>query len=90
MKTTDNRREARSRANRRLRNLTIGTAVFGVVATGGLTALAAATTSGGATPSTVTASTTATTSPPTTTTTTAGAPVVSAASGPGVATTGGS
>jgi hypothetical protein len=43
MNTTDIGRERRSRATRRLRNLTIGTAAFGIVATGGLSALAAAT-----------------------------------------------
>lgn len=43
MNAIDNGRDARSRANRRLRNLTIGTAVFGVMATGSLSALAAAT-----------------------------------------------
>ena len=43
MTTTTNGRDDRSRALRRLRHLTIGTAVIGVVATGGLSVLAAAT-----------------------------------------------
>jgi hypothetical protein len=86
MKTTDNGRDARSRATRRLRNLTVGTAVLGVVATGGFSALAAATTHDG--PAT-TAPTTSTTTTASTSTATA-APVVTAASGPGVVTTGGS
>jgi hypothetical protein len=43
MNSNDIGRESRSRATRRLRNLTIGTAAFGIVATGGLSALAAVT-----------------------------------------------
>ena len=90
MKPTDNGRDARSRATRRLRNLTIGTAVLGVGATGAFTVLAAATTHDG---SATTAATTSTSTSATTTTTAStspAAPVVTAASGPGVATTGGS
>ena len=44
MNTTDNgRTEARSRANRRLRSMTIGTTALGIAATGSLGWLAAAT-----------------------------------------------
>jgi hypothetical protein len=44
MNSTDNGRgEARSRANRRLRRMTIGTTMLGVAATGSLGLLAAAT-----------------------------------------------
>jgi hypothetical protein len=50
MKTTVTRRDARSQAARRLRTITIGTAVIGVVATGGLSALAAITNDGRAIP----------------------------------------
>jgi hypothetical protein len=47
MNTNDNgRAEARSRANRRLRRMTIGTTVLGLAATGSLGWLAAATYSG--------------------------------------------
>ncbi len=47
MNTNDNRRAAaRSRANRRLQRMTIGTAMLGVVATGGLGWLAAVTYNG--------------------------------------------
>lgn len=43
MNTNDVRAVARSRANRRLTSLTIGTAILGVVATGSLGLVAAAT-----------------------------------------------
>jgi hypothetical protein len=99
MSTTNNGRDARTDAARRLRNLTIGTAVLGVVATGGLGALAAVTidgsdtsvaavvtTAAGATATPTPASTTSATTPATTTS----APVVTAVTGPGNASTGGS
>jgi hypothetical protein len=100
MKTTDNGRAlARSRANQRLRNLTIGTAVFGVAATGGLGWLAAMTYDGSsaaattvtavATTGTTTTGTTAGTSTSTGVAATA-APVVTAVGGTAHATTGGS
>ena len=81
MKTTDNGRAlARSRANKRLRNLTIGTAMLGVAATGSLGWLAAMTYDGSnattaamesltATGVTTAAGTTATATTATTTTT---------------------
>ena len=52
MNATDNGREARSRAARRLRKLTIGTAALGVAATGGFGWLAAVTYSGSTTAAT--------------------------------------
>ena len=96
MKTTDNGRDARSQAARRLRNLTIGTAVLGVVATAGLSAIASATNDGApATTSTATTSTTTTSSGTTSTRTTStgttsATPAVTAATGTGHASTGGS
>ena len=107
MNTTDNGRAlARSRANKRLRNLTIGTAVFGVAATGGLGWLAAVTydgSSAGATSAVVltttadnpaTSNSTGATRTSTAATATAPAatatPVVTAAGGTAHATTGGS
>jgi len=102
MNTTDNGRAlARSRANKRLRNLTIGTAVFGVAATWGLGWLAAVTydgSSAGATGAVVltttaddatTSNSTGATTASTAATATA-APVVTAAGGTAHATTGGS
>jgi hypothetical protein len=90
MNTADNGRDARSRAARRLRNLTIGTAVLGVVATGGLSALAAATNDGSGDTTTTVATTPGTGTTTTTTTTTTSAPTVTTASGTGHASTGGS
>jgi hypothetical protein len=97
MNTTNNGRDARADAARRLRNLTIGTAVLGVVATGGLSALAATANRGSDTGATAVVTTaagaTATPSPTTTTTTpatTTSTPVVTAVTGPGNASTGGS
>ena len=65
MKTSDRvRAEARSRASRRLRNMTIGTAILGVAATGSLGWAAAGTPVGGtATSSSAATVTTATTQP---------------------------
>lgn len=96
MNATDNGREARSRAARRLRKLTIGTAALGMAATGGFGWLAAVTYSGSTTAATAaftvpsTASTTvgATTSGASGTTTTV--PTVTAAQGNAHASTGGS
>lgn len=98
MNTANNGRDAMTDAARRLRNLTIGSAVFGVVATGGLAALAATTnvgsdvsvtalvtTAAGATASSAPTATTTTTS-----TTTTSVPVVTAPNGTGNASTGGS
>jgi hypothetical protein len=98
MNTTNNGRDARTDAARRLRNLTIGTAVLGVVATGGLAALAATTNAGSDVSVTAVVTTaagaTATAAPipttTTTTTTTTSVPVVTAVTGPGNASTGGS
>ncbi len=106
MNNTDNGRTlARSRANRRLRNLTIGTAAFGIAATGSLGWLAAMSYDGstsvattavaGTTADSSTTTATAATPTPATTTTSAGAaataaPVVTTTSGTGHATTGGS
>jgi hypothetical protein len=98
MNTTDNgRTEARSRANRRLRRMTIGTTMLGVVATGSIGWLAAATYHGTTAAGTETAivsgandpaatSTAAATATPTATT----APTVSTATGNGHASSGGS
>jgi len=105
MNTTDNgRAEARSRANRRLKRMTIGTALAAVAATGGFGWLAAATYNGASTDATTAAVTTKTTSAAadtaansstgastsTSTGTTTTAPVVSAAQGVAHASTGGS
>ena len=102
MKTNDNgRAEARSRANRRLRAMTIGTAVLGVAATGSLGWAAAMTYDGstanrtaaaGITATDVTAdgTTSTTTGSQGSTSTTATAPTVSSSSGNAHATTGGS
>ena len=76
MKTNDNgRAEARSRADRRLRRITIGTAVLGVVATGSLGGLAAFTYDG--TSDTSSALAAVTMDATTTTTTTAATPTTS-------------
>ena len=63
MNATDNGREARSRATRRLRRLTIGTAALGVAATGGFGWLAAMTYDGAAVTATTTTTTTTVTNP---------------------------
>jgi hypothetical protein len=98
MNATDNGREARSRAARRLRKLTIGTAALGVAATGGFGWLAAVTYSGATTSVTTAAITmpaatsaaTGATSSTTSGTTTAAVPSVTAAQGIAHASTGGS
>ena len=96
MNTIHNGRDARADAARRLRNLTIGTAVLGVVATGGLAAIAATTNDGSDMSAsavvTTAAQSTAAPTPGTTaaTATTPSAPVVTTATGPGNASTGGS
>jgi hypothetical protein len=96
MNTIHNGRDARSDAARRLRNLTIGTAVLGVVATGGLAAMAATTNDGSdmSTSAVVTTAAGSTAAPtPATTASTAtmpSTPVVNTATGPGNASTGGS
>ena len=98
MNTIDyGRTEARSRANRRLRRMTIGTTMLGVAATGSIGWLAAATYNGATAAGTETAivsgvnepsttSTTAATATPTTTT----APTVSTTTGNAHASSGGS
>ena len=58
MNTNDQRTEARSRANRRLRRMTIGTAILGVAATGGLGWASALTYNGALTQSALTAAVT--------------------------------
>ena len=99
MNTNDNgRAEARSRANHRLRRMTIGTAMLGVVATGTLGCLAGATndgaTSTGAETAIVTDSTSASTDTAATTTTaptiTTTSPTVTTTTGIGHASSGGS
>jgi hypothetical protein len=95
MNTIHNGRDARSDAARRLRNLTIGTAVLGVVATGSLAALAATTNDGSdmstsAVVTTAAGSTATPTLATTTSTTMPSTPVVNTATGPGNASTGGS
>lgn len=73
MNTYDKRRaEARSRASRRLRTMTIGTAVLGVAATGALGWLAAATYDG-STSSSTSAAVAGTSSSTTSSSTTSGA-----------------
>ena len=57
MNTIDNKREARSQALKRLRTITIGTAVLGVAATAGFGTLAAVTYTG-ASPNATVATTT--------------------------------
>lgn len=96
MTTTDNGRQARSRANQRLRKLTIGTAVLGAVASGVLGWVAAAATDGttpAGTTALTTTSTPATTTPAGTSTSGASTPtaaVVTGVTGNAHATTGGS
>ena len=99
MNTNDNgRAEARSRANHRLRRMTIGTAMLGVVATSTLGWLAGATndgaTSTGAETAIVTDSTSASTGTAATTTTaptiTTTSPTVTTTTGTGHASSGGS
>ena len=58
MNTNENGRAARLRATQRLHNLTIGTAILGITATGGFAALAAITYDGTATTTATTALTT--------------------------------
>ncbi len=58
MNTNDQRAEARSRANRRLRRMTIVTAILGVAATGGLGWASALTYNGALTQSALTAAVT--------------------------------
>lgn len=95
MNTNDNgRAEARSRANRRLRNMTIGTALLGVAATGTLGWVAAAAGDGSgasiaATTALVTTSTTSGTSTAGVATATS-APVVTSSSGGAHVSTSGS
>ena len=55
MNTNDQRAEARSRASRRLRTMTIGSAILGVAATGGLGWAAALTYNGALTQADLTA-----------------------------------
>lgn len=94
--TTNERAEARSRANRRLRTMTIGTALLAVAATGGFGTLAAAGSldAGAATTTTSMATDAATvvTADAATTSTTviATTPTVTAVSGGAHASTGGS
>jgi hypothetical protein len=73
MKTNNNGRAARVRANQRLHNLTVGTAILGFAATGAFGALAAFTYNG----TTQTTSTTAFTTTGTTASTSQAAPAVS-------------
>ncbi len=61
MNTTEQRAEARSRANRRLRNMTIGTAILAVAATGSLGWAAAITYNGASTQADLTAAVVTTT-----------------------------
>ena len=79
MNAIDNRREARSQAIRRLRKLTIGTAVLGVAATTGFGTLAAATYTGAG--HTATVATTTTTTPTTSTRSRGNGGIASAVSG---------
>jgi hypothetical protein len=92
MNTNDTRAAARSRATRRLRTITIGTALVGLAATGGLGWVAAGTFSGSATRADLTAAVVSTTvaDDGTGSTTTGTAPSVSAALGRAHTTTGGS
>ncbi len=97
MNTIDHGRDGRSRAAHRLRNLTIGAAVFGVAATGALSVVAAGTQSATGTTITPVVVTTAgdespaATSPADSTTGAAtSAPAVTGSPGPGHASTGGS
>jgi len=100
MNTNDARVAARSRARRRLRRMTIGTAMLGIAATGGLGWAAAlsydgSTPASAATTAVVTAdSDTSTTSSATTSTTTTApattAPTVTSVTGSAHASTGGS
>ena len=101
MNTTDNGRvEARSRANRRLRRMTIGTTMLGVAATGSIGWLAAATYDGASGParrrrswssaSDDSAAATSTTTTPSTTATATAAPTVSTTTGNAHASSGGS
>jgi hypothetical protein len=96
MNANDNGREARVRAAKRLRTITIGTTILGVAATGGFGALAAVTYHGTTTTatlaSTTTAATTTTSGTTTTTTTTTAtqAPAVTTTTGTGHVSTGSS
>ena len=104
MSTTDPRVEARARANRRLRRMTIGTTALGIAATGALgwtaavsydggstssSDVALVTTTGTASPS-ATSSASSTSSSSSSSTSTSTAPIVSSGSGTAQATTGGS
>ena len=93
MNTNENGREARVRAARRLRKLTIGTAIMGVAATGGFGALAAVTYDGASNTALTTTAATGTTSAgstTTTTTTTQAAPTVTTTTGTAHVSSGGS
>jgi hypothetical protein len=92
MTTNDNGRRDRVRATRRLHNLTIGTALLGVAATGGFGALAAITYNGAAKTTATTATTAFTTTGSATTTATAAptSPAVTTTTGTAHVTTGGS
>jgi hypothetical protein len=94
MNANENGREARARNAKRLRKLTIGTAILGVAATGGFGALAAVTYDGTTAATTIayttaaTGSTTGTTSAPATgTATPAGTTTATATAAPAVTTT---
>jgi anti-sigma factor RsiW len=90
MKTNDRMRaEARSRASRRLRTMTIGTAILGIAATGALGWAAAGTPVGGITAPASTATVTTNTSNGGTGGSTANAPVVTGVTGGAHVSTGG-
>ena len=101
MNTNDQRAEARFRASRRLRTMTIGSAILGVAATGGLGWAAALTYNGALTQADLTASVvtpTATTGTPSASASTSGsvssgatvAPSVTSSTGSAHVATGGS
>ena len=101
MNTNDQRAEARSRASRRLRTMTIGSAILGVAATGGLGWAAALTYNGALTHADLTAAVvtpTATTGTPAASASTSGslssgatvAPTVTSTTGSAHVATGGS